>query len=129
MSASENRDFTSWKIKELQVWSSFTIGHVLPRNASGGHGSRFHFFLHYSILSILATDDAAKQQIKLMNIGKPQSVCTAPEDALHEQDFIRKHGGDPDDCEEKKDLVERAAALHDKEKAKVMDSHGHGPAR
>jgi hypothetical protein len=35
------------------------------------------------------------------------------------QEYIRKHGGDPDDCDEKEDLIKKATELHDEEKKEV----------
>ena len=39
------------------------------------------------------------------------------------QEYIREHGGDPDDCEEKEDMVVMATAIQDKDAAKKKVLH------
>ena len=38
---------------------------------------------------------------------------------LYLQEYIKDHGGDPDDCEEKRDLIEKATEIHDKQDKEV----------
>ena len=35
------------------------------------------------------------------------------------QDYIRQHGGNPDDCDDKQDLVKHASDMRDKAKEQV----------